>query len=71
MAFFISAITGLKMIVTAIGAGTALWGVINLLEGYGGENPSARSQGIRQLMAGGGIAIVAQTVLPQLANMFS
>lgn len=71
MAFFITAITGLKTVVTAIGAGTALWGVINLLEGYGGENASARSQGIKQLMAGGGIVIVAQTVLPQLTSLFS
>lgn len=35
MAFFTSAVTGLKTVVTAIGAGVAVWGVINLLEGYG------------------------------------
>ena len=34
MAFFTSAVTGLKTVVTAIGAGVAVWGVINLLEGY-------------------------------------
>ena len=33
MAFFTSAVTGLKTVVTAIGAGVAVWGVINLLEG--------------------------------------
>lgn len=69
--FFTTAVTGLKTVVTAIGAGVAVWGVINLLEGYGNDNPGAKSQGIKQLMAGGGIVIVAQTVIPQLTSLFS
>lgn len=32
---------------------------------------SDKSQGIKQLMAGGGIVIVAQTVIPQLTSLFS
>jgi hypothetical protein len=71
MGFFTTAVTGLKTVVTAIGAGVAVWGVINLLEGYGNDNPGAKSQGIKQLMAGGGIVIVAQTVIPQLTTLFS
>jgi len=51
MAFFASAITGLTTVVTAIGAGVAVWGVINLLEGYGNDNPGAKSQGIKHVMA--------------------
>lgn len=35
------------------------------------DNPGAKSQGIKQLMAGGGIVIVAQTVIPQLTSLFS
>lgn len=31
----------------------------------------SKSQGIKQLMAGGGIVIVAQTVIPQLTSLFS
>ena len=65
MEFFTSTITALVTIVTALGAGVGVWGVVNLLEGYGGDNPSAKSQGIKQLVAGGGIIILAQTVLPQ------
>ena len=61
----------LKTVVTAIGAGVGVWGVINLLEGYGNDNPGAKSQGIKQLMSGGGIIIVAQTVIPQLTTLFS
>lgn len=71
MEFFTTAVTGLKTVVTAIGAGVAVWGVINLLEGYGNDNPGAKSQGVKQLMAGGGIVIVAQTVIPQLTSLFS
>ena len=71
MGFFTTAVTGLKTVVTAIGAGVAVWGVINLLEGYGNDNPGAKSQGVKQLMAGGGIVIVAQTVIPQLTSLFS
>ena len=33
------------------GAGLAVWGVVNLLEGYGSDNAAAKSQGIKQLMA--------------------
>lgn len=68
-AFFGTAIKGLQTVVTAIGGGIAVWGVINLLEGYGNDNPGAKSQGIKQLMAGGGIAIIAQTVIPQLSTL--
>lgn len=50
MAFFTAAVTGLKTVVTAIGAGVGVWGVINLLEGYGNDNPGAKSQGIKQLI---------------------
>lgn len=50
MAFFTTAVTGLKTVVTAIGAGVGVWGVINLLEGYGNDNPGAKSQGIKHLM---------------------
>ena len=71
MAFFSSAINILQTLVVAIGAGLGVWGVINLMEGYGNDNPGAKSQGIKQLMAGGGIVIIAQTVIPQLTSLFS
>ncbi len=71
MEFFTSSVTGLKVVVTAIGAGVAVWGIINLLEGYGNDNPGAKSQGIKQLMSGGGIVVIAQTVIPKLTSLFS
>ena len=70
MAFFASAIDTLKILVIALGTGLGAWGVINLLEGYGNDNPGAKSQGIKQLMAGGGIALVGATLIPLLSGLF-
>ena len=50
MEFFASAIDVAQTLVIALGAGLGVWGLINLLEGYGGDNPSAKNQGIKQLM---------------------
>ena len=44
MAFITSSISTLQTVVTAIGGGLAVWGVINLLEGYGNDNRATRSQ---------------------------
>ena len=54
MAFFEQAITVLQTLVIALGAGLGIWGVINLLEGYGNDNPGAKSQGMKQFMANKG-----------------
>lgn len=51
MAFFTSAIGTLQTLVVALGAGLGVWGVVNLLEGYGSDNPGAKSQGMKQFMA--------------------
>ena len=70
MAFFSSAVNILQSLVTAIGAGLGVWGVINLMEGYGNDNPGAKSQGMKQLMAGGGVALIGTTLVPLLAGLF-
>ena len=43
MAFFSSTVEVLQTLVTAIGAGLGIWGLVNLLEGYGNDNPGAKS----------------------------
>lgn len=70
MTFFSSAIGILQTLVIAIGAGLGAWGVINLLEGYGNDNPGAKSQGIKQLMAGGGVALIGSQLIPLLSELF-
>ena len=70
MAFFTSAVTTLQTLVIALGAGLGVWGVVNLLEGYGSDNPGAKSQGMKQLMAGGGIIVIGTTLIPMLSKLF-
>ena len=43
MAFFNSAVGVLQTLVIALGAGLGIWGVINLMEGYGNDNPGANA----------------------------
>ena len=62
MQFFSSAIDTLQTLVVALGAGLGVWGVVNLLEGYGSDNPGSKSQGMKQLMAGGGVALIGGTL---------
>ena len=50
MDFFNSAIDVLQTLVIALGGGLCVWGGINLLEGYGQDNPAAKSQGVKHLM---------------------
>ena len=71
MAFFTTAITTLKTLVIALGAGLGVWGVVNLLEGYGSDNPGSKSQGMKQLMAGGGVALIGITLVPLLSGLFT
>ena len=70
MEFFNQAITVLQTLVVAIGAGLGVWGVINLLEGYGSDNPAAKSQGMKQLMSGGGVILIGTQLIPLLSGLF-
>ena len=70
MEFFNEAVNILKILVIALGAGLSVWGVINLLEGYGNDNPGAKSQGIKQLLAGGGVVLIGIKLIPLLAGLF-
>ena len=70
MDFINNAVTVLQTLVIAIGAGLGIWGLFNLLEGYGNDNPGAKSQGIKQLMAGGGVALIGTTLVPLLSGLF-
>ena len=69
MAFFTSAIDVLQTLVVALGGGLCVWGGINLLEGYGQDNPGSKSQGVKQLVAGGGVALIGITLVPLLTGL--
>ena len=70
MDFFNSAVDVLQTLVIALGAGLGIWGGIILMEGYGNDNPGAKSQGIKQLMAGGGVVVIGTTLIPLLSTLF-
>ena len=70
MEFFHQSITVLQTLVVAIGAGLGVWGVVNLMEGYGNDNPGAKSQGMKQLMSGGGVILIGTQLIPLLSGLF-
>ena len=71
MSFFTTAVSTMSTLVVALGGGVGVWGVVNLMEGYGADNPASKSQGVKQLMAGAGIMLLGTTLIPQLATLFS
>lgn len=70
MQFFQSGVDTMQKVLILIGAGLGLWGAVNLMEGYGNDNPGAKSQGIKQFVAGAGVVIIALTLVPQLKALF-
>ena len=69
-AFITAALSQLGIVIIAIGGGLGIWGIVNLLEGYGNDNPGAKSQGIKQLMAGGGLILIGIFVPEALDGLF-
>ena len=37
---------------------------------YGSDNAGAKSQGMKQLMAGGGVILLGMTLVPMLSTLF-
>jgi len=68
--FINEAVDVLQTLVIALGAGLGVWGLVNMLEGYGNDNPGSKSQRIKQLMAGGGIILLAWQLIPTLSGLF-
>ena len=69
--FITTACTVLKSVICLIGGGVSLWGVVNLLEGYGNDNPGAKSQGMKQLMSVLGLILLAIVLVPVLETMMT
>ena len=72
MDFFAKSIEVLQTLVIALGGGLCVWGGINLLEGYGQDNPASKSQNTRSsVMAGGGVALIGMILVPLLSGLLS
>lgn len=62
MTVFTTGITVLQKIVIAIGTGLCVWGGINLMEGYGGDNPGSKSQGFFIMVCVGIYAVLVGAI---------
>lgn len=71
MSFFTEAVGVLETVLTLIGAGIGGWGIVNLLEAYGSDNAGGKSQGMKQLMSGGGVILLAQILIPKLTGLMT
>jgi len=40
-----ASVDALQTLVLALGAGLGVWGLVNMLEGYGNDNPGSNGQG--------------------------
>ena len=69
--FITTSCTVLKSVIILLGGGVGVLGIVNLLEAYGGDNASARSQGMKQLMAGLGLILLAIVLVPVLQSMMT
>ena len=45
MSFFTTAVSTMSTLVVALGGGVGVWGVVNLLEGYGADYPASNAPG--------------------------
>lgn len=68
MAFITQAVTVLQTLVVALGAGLAVWGVINLMEGYGNDNPGAKGAGSAKPRLGDCVRIKIVVVVLDLST---
>ncbi len=71
MEFYRNAIDTLGTMICALGGGLAIWGLVNVGQGHGDQDPASRNIGIKQLIGGGAVILVGLTLVPQLSNVFS
>jgi len=71
MEFFNNGVDVVVKFLILVGAGLGGWGLVNLLEGYGNDNPGSKSQGMKQFVAGAGVVLIATLLIPQLKGLFS
>lgn len=69
--FFSDAVGALKLVLILIGAGVGAIGIFNLLEAYSDDNAAGKNKGIKQVMSGGGIILLATLLIPKLTELMS
>ena len=51
-------------------AGPVSYTHLDVYKRQGSDNPGSKSQGMKQLMAGGGIIVIGTTLIPLLSGLF-
>lgn len=67
--FFSDAVGSLQTVLVLIGAGVGAIGIFTLLEAYSDDNGPGKNKGIKQLMSGGGIILLATALIPKLKDL--
>lgn len=70
MEFFKSVVDLLSTVVTAIGGVYAVSGGIKYFEAHSANDGAAKSAALPHIVAGGGIALIGATLIPQIASIF-
>lgn len=71
MEIFTAGVDVIKNVITVIGGGLAITGGIQLFMGQGDSNAAEKKTGMSLFIAGAGVIIIAQTLIPMLANMMT
>lgn len=69
MEIFTAAIGTLQTIVNLIGGGMAILGIIQLFMAQSDQNAAQKQTGFALLVGGGGICVVANTLVPMLSSL--
>ena len=69
MEFFNSAVDTLQTIVVGLGGALCVWGGINLLEGYGQDNPGQQEPGRQAAGRGRRRCLIGVTLVPLLSGL--
>lgn len=69
--FFSEAVSALKVVLILIGAGVGALGIFNLLEAYSDDNGPGKNKGIKQVMSGGGVILLATLLIPKLVDLMN
>jgi len=63
--------TALQVILSLVGGGMAVFGIIHLVEAQSSQDPNAKSQAIKQLAVGIGVIVIGNILIPIFTSMIS
>jgi hypothetical protein len=71
MAFFTSGVDMLQKLVSALGGGTLVVGLIQFMMAQKDHDAGGKTNAVNVVMGGGGLFLIGMTIVPMLKNLFS